>query len=83
MNITVQEIAYHRNGIAGEGFHVVRFTHARQRMLAIVFATPGQCAVLDATLLADNCISMASGNAWRGDMFEPALRQAITRYADE
>lgn len=26
MNIQVQEVAYHRNGVAGEGFHVVRFT---------------------------------------------------------
>jgi hypothetical protein len=26
MRIQVKEIAYHRNGVAGEGFHVVRFS---------------------------------------------------------
>jgi hypothetical protein len=26
MRIQVKEVAYHRNGVAGEGFHVVRFS---------------------------------------------------------
>lgn len=82
---SVQSVAYHRNGVAGEGFHVVTFTMRDGRegrpMVATVFATPGQVAVLDVGKLADGDVAFGS-NSWRGDNFEPGLRQAIARWDD-
>uniref|UniRef100_A0A6M3XZS3 Uncharacterized protein n=1 Tax=viral metagenome TaxID=1070528 RepID=A0A6M3XZS3_9ZZZZ len=83
MKIKTREVAYHRNGIGGDGFHVVRFTttddaDTRGRdMLAVLFDGPGEVAVLDIGLLADGVIAFAQ-NSWRGaDYYGPALRRAI------
>lgn len=80
---SVQSVDYHRNGVAGEGFHVITFTmrdgRERRPMVATVFATPGQIAVLDVGKLADGDVAFGS-NSWRGDDFEPELRQAIAEY---
>jgi hypothetical protein len=78
----VDEVAYHRNGICGEGFHVVLFRWPvpsldPRPMVGIVFPGAGQVAVLDRRLLAEGAIQMAEGNAWRGDHFEAELRRAI------
>lgn len=70
----ILRVEYHRNGVGGEGFHVVEFTSeladdvADHRMLATVFDGPGQVAVIDIDDL---------GARWRGDLFEPELRDAI------
>lgn len=79
--VDVQEVAYHRNGVGGEGFHVVRFT-AREddqvhHMVGIVFDGVGQCAVLDVHQTAAGNIAFGQGNSWRGDVYEAALRRAI------
>ena len=82
MIIKVKEIAYHRNGICGEGFHVVTFTQAEygqtHNMLGILFEGSGRCAVLDVDQTAAGNIAFANGNSWRGDHFEDDLRKAIT-----
>jgi hypothetical protein len=73
-----------RNGICGIGFHVARFAwtddyHHVHRMMATIFPEEGACAVLDVDELAKDNIEFGCGNSWRGDHFEPALREAITR----
>lgn len=70
--------AYHRNGIAGEGFDVALFEYEGCKMVAILFDDPGQCAVLNVALLVLGDIAFGS-NSWRGDHFERELRTAIAR----
>lgn len=74
-------IAYHRNGVAGNGFHVVLFTWGRgkaaRQMVATVFEEQGNIAVLDTMETATGNIAFAMGNSWRGDDFEPFVREAI------
>ncbi len=69
-------IAYHRNGIAGEPFHVVLFDDNGDRMVGIVFEEPAHCAVLNVALLSAGDIGYGS-NSWRGDSYETALRESI------
>lgn len=79
IEIEVLEIAFHRNGICGEPFHVVLFTDDSGEggaKLAIVFAKDYHVAVLDIARLAELNVKFRS-NSWRGDRFEPALREAI------
>jgi hypothetical protein len=72
-NIRGFKATYHRNGICGEPFHLCRFQFAETpraplvEMQAIVFDAPGHVAVTSAL----------STDRWRGDDFEPALREAI------
>jgi hypothetical protein len=76
------KVAYHRNGCGGDGFHVAHFNHPEGNhnpMVAVIFETPGQCAVLDISLLAQGVIG--DPNKWRGtDDFEKDLRAAIAAY---
>lgn len=83
VDISIETIDYHRNGISGEGFHVVLFSFRDEerrvrRMVATVFPGAGRVAVLDRDLTADGNVAFAMGNSWRGDWFEPTLRRAIT-----
>lgn len=75
------EIAYHRNGVAGNGFYVVKFLEKiaqseSRPMLAIVFADAGNIAVFDLDKLAKRDIAFGS-NSWRGDVYESEIREAI------
>lgn len=67
------QVRFHRNGISGEGFHLCRFVYLLGAqavdMQAIVFETKGQVAVTSEHINA----------RWRGDEFEPAIREAIAR----
>jgi hypothetical protein len=79
MKLKIIEIAHHRNGIAGAPFNVILFKEQGTRAgrkLAIVFAEPAHCAVLDVARLAKGDIAFGS-NSWRGDQYEPRLRDAI------
>lgn len=71
------QASYHRNGVAGEGFYLCRFLYGRGaktvEMQAVVFNTRG-------------CVAVTSKDIherWRGDDFEPALREAIKAVVDE
>ena len=46
------------------------------RKVAILFDEPYHCAVLDIAKLNAGDIAFGS-NSWRGDNYEPCLRQAI------
>ncbi len=91
----VQEVAFHRNGVGGNGFYAVLFTSDIEavtdtrwgnplspgkpgaRFLATVFDEPGSCAVICLDLIESVGVKFAGGNSWRGDQYEPELREAI------
>src|SRR5574343_542913 len=79
----VKDVAWHRNGISGEPFAVVLFTHEGNRipedlMVGIVFQSEGHVAVFNVARLAQGDIKFAS-NSYRGDRFERELREAVHR----
>ena len=88
--IKIIEKAYHRNGIAGEGFWAVRFQHTPddkrdakpETFVATLFDGEGQCAVLSVDRLATNGVRFGL-NSWRGDVFEGDLRRAINEGSDQ
>lgn len=75
--LKVQEIAYHRNGVMGEGFHVVAFTEDGHNMLGVVFTShPSRTAVFDRDRLSAGNIAFGS-NSFRGDYYASFLIEAI------
>jgi hypothetical protein len=64
--VVIERVAYHRNGICGNGFHVV-------------FEERGNVAVFDRELVGKGDIDFFS-NSWRGDEFEQALREGVAEY---
>jgi len=77
-------IDHHRNGICGSPFDVVLFedTEATGRKMAILFEPQYCCAVLDVDKLAAGDIAFRS-NSWRGDVYEPLLREAIKQHRQQ
>ena len=79
MKLKIIAFAHHRNGIGGAPFDVILFENTGpegSRKVAILFGHEGHCAVLDVGKLAAGDITFGS-NSWRGDRFEPSLREAI------
>ena len=70
-DIKIIEKAYHRNGIAGEGFWAVRFQHTPadtrnakpETFVATLFDGEGQCAVLSVDRLATDGVTFGL-NSW-------------------
>ncbi len=79
MKIEIITIAYHRNGICGAPFYVVLFRGEEGRIVGILFDRECHCAVFDVDRLHQGNIAFGS-NSWRGDHFEPALRNAIAKF---
>jgi hypothetical protein len=79
MKLKIIDIAHHRNGICGAPFDVVLFHDGESRKAAILFEEKYHRAVLDVAKLAAGDIAFAS-NSWRGDQFEPHLRDADTAF---
>ena len=77
--IKVTDVASHRNGICGAPFHVVLFEYKVGTKVGIVFEEPYHCAVLNVQKLGSGDIKFGS-NSYRGDLYEPLLRQAIRKY---
>jgi len=75
----VHQAAFHRNGISGEPFWAILFKDDEDReMVGIVFDEPHHCAILELKGLNDPKVGVTFGkNSWRGDSYEPALRQLI------
>jgi len=72
----------HRNGICGSPFDVVLFQDSDDpghRKVAILFEPQSCCAVLDVDKLAGGDVTFSS-NSWRGDVYEPLLRQVIAMH---
>jgi hypothetical protein len=78
MKLKILATAQHRNGISGAPFDVVLFTVSREPgvKVAVLFDAPYHCAVLDVDKLHAGDVAFGS-NSWRGDHYEPYLRQAI------
>jgi len=74
--LKIEEIDYHRNGVAGASFHVVKFREGRRKMLGVVFSAEMHIAVFDRDLLAQDCVTFGV-NSWRGDDYDSRLREAI------
>lgn len=80
--ITVSQVAYHRNGIGGEGFYAVKFNDPEHGdMVASVFDGHGQVAVYQIDLLKSEGIVFGV-NSWRGDHYEGQLREAIKEHSE-
>lgn len=80
--IEIHQVAYHRNGVSGNGFYAVEFTDtANGRMIASVFEERGNVAVFCVDKLKKYGIQFGP-NSWRGDYYEPALREAIKEFSD-
>ena len=77
-NVTITQMDYHRNGVSGAGFWVLHFTDRDTPMFGIVFQEFGHVAVFNRDLLAAGEIRFFH-NSWRGDVYEPYLREAIKR----
>ncbi len=81
--IKVIETHYHRNGITGNGFRMVKIKVKNGRqwdmMLAVVFPEPGNCAVLDFESVKQENIT----NCFRGDEFEKNLREYLKKQGEE
>ena len=84
MKLNIIAIAHHRNGICGAPFGVVLFEDSGpegSRKVGIVFDEPHHCAVLDVARLTAGDIRFGS-NSWRGDNYEPSLREAVRHFLD-
>jgi len=69
----ILDYRYSRNGITGEGFHLVIFsTNNGDVLLATLFKTKGHCAIIDPW---DKESFMQ--NLWKCDGIEDELRAAI------
>jgi len=69
---------FHRNGIAGIGFHValVDDPNDGDTKLVVMFPGEGHTAVLSLNKLMEEDISFGS-NSFRGDMYDEALRPEL------
>ena len=77
MKLHIEQVERHRNGIGGAPFHVLVFRDPDEgRMVGIVFEQRYHVAVLHLGKLASGNIAFGE-NSWRGDKYEPFLRQAI------
>ena len=75
----VEQCQTHRNGISGAPFHVLIFNDPDAgRMVGIVFEREHHVAVFNLDKLALGNIAFGE-NSWRGDVYEPFLRQAIAK----
>jgi len=81
MKISILNIDYHRNGVCGAPFHAIVFRDTGRQSsvkIGVVFEQRHHIAVLDIGKLADGDIEFGS-NSWRGDHYEPLLREAIEK----
>ena len=79
MKLKILDIARHRNGVLGAPFDVAIFKERGREgslKVGILFEEPNHCAILDVAKLAAGDIAFGS-NSWRGDDYEPYLRQVI------
>ena len=82
MKLKIIDIAHHRNGVCGAPFDVALFKERGSEgslKVGILFEEANHCAVLDVAKLAAGDIAFGL-NSWRGDDYEPHLRQAIKEH---
>lgn len=76
----IHNLAFHHNGISGNGFTVVLFSDntrgraiAQKKFMAVLFDEPGNIAVFNCTKLSQSNIAFGE-NSWRAEDFEEELR---------
>ena len=80
MKLRIENIQHHRNGISGAPFHILIFRDPEAgRMLGVVFDEQHHAAVFNLDKLAVGNIAFGE-NSWRGDHYEPHLREAIIEH---
>lgn len=74
----IHDLAYHRNGVHGNGFAVVLFSDntrgpaiASKKFMAVLFEEPGNAAILNCAKLSRSNIAFGE-NSWRSEDFEKA-----------
>ena len=80
----LHQLDYHRNGVCGAGFYAILFNDPEQpggegslyNMLATVFDRKGHVSIINTAMLEDAGVSFGY-NSWRGDHYEPQLREWI------
>lgn len=93
MNIEPLKVAFHRNGVVGDPFHVVLFDKEEDgqidRMVAVRFQDDKgegfknpRIAVFDIALLYESVIEFGQ-NSFRGDRFVDDIDQAIKAHYKE
>jgi hypothetical protein len=74
----IVSVAYHRNGIGGEGFYRVEFdeTEYKNRLVAVVLEPESdeRLGAIGVFVISPDCT-----DAWRGDQFADALRSIVKR----
>jgi hypothetical protein len=93
-NLRLTAIAFHRNGVGGRSFYAVAFRDlcdgSWRNLIATVFndgelklgqvhPSTGLVSVLDADMAAAGILT-APENQYRGDVYEPTLRQWVARH---
>ena len=84
-DIYVEEIAFHRNGVSGNGFVLIKFKFKEEgikkpiTMLGTLFEEDGNCAVIQIDNIERQGIKFLD-NSWRGDYFESTLRKKIEEH---
>ncbi len=76
INRRVYRVQYHRNGIGGTGFFVVRWREGGENMLGVVFEGDGQIAVLNQ---ADPRHTYKGDDTW-GKVCREVIRAADKQY---
>lgn len=85
MPLKIQQIAYHRNGSMGLGFHAVLFTvkgKPREKFLASVFEEPNAVSIIRLDLIEQHGVTFGE-NSWRCEHYEDELRAAIAAHIAE
>jgi hypothetical protein len=71
--IKVHKVEYHCNGITGESFHTVAFTSEAGDLVAVVFEARLHTAIIDPHF---------PSLKFRGDDFDPHMREAIKKWEE-
>jgi hypothetical protein len=82
-NLTIIDMDFHRNGVAGMPFQVALVDDPTESdvKLVIMFEAEGHTAVLSLDRLIQNEDISFGSNSYRGDQYEHALRE--TMWSDE
>ena len=78
------QASWHRNGVGGVGFYAILFDdkEGNGKMIASLFDEGGYCAVYSVEELSKGNILFASGNSWRGDVYESELRPLLDKFLE-
>jgi hypothetical protein len=84
MNLKIETVASHRNGISGELFYAITFRDESlsRNMVAVVFPNDEgyiRTAVLDRDMVGQGNVKFFE-NSWRGDYYHRDLCEAISAY---